>query len=56
MFKVFYEGVPFARVPSIEEAVSLSLAVHRTANEPHKITVVDIEKDNEVISFSLTEK
>lgn len=56
MFKVFYEGVPFARVPSIEEAVSLSLAVHRTANESHKITVVDIEKDTEVISFFLNEK
>lgn len=52
MFQVFYEGCLFGAVKSIEEAVSLALAVHRSSNVPHNVDVYDVkDMDHIIVKF-----
>lgn len=51
MFTVMFQSAVFGNVSSIEEAVSLAMAVHRSSNVPH---VVKIFNDVDcVITFTL---
>lgn len=56
MYKVYFEGKPFASVPDIENACALALSVHRSSNINHVVYVNHVVKDDEfnIITFSLS--
>lgn len=51
MYKVFFNDSLFGEVKAIEEAVSLSLAVHRSSNVKHEVKVLDVNS-NLVLTFN----
>lgn len=51
MYKVFFNESLFGEVKVIEEAVSLSLAVHRSSNVKHEVKVLDVNS-NLVLTFN----
>lgn len=50
MYKVLFNGVVYAEIKTLEEAVSLSLAIHRSSNVTRDVTVAD-ETGNEFLCF-----
>lgn len=51
MYKVKFNGVLYATVSSLEEAVSLALAVHRSSNVRHDVLVGSENDENEFLKF-----
>lgn len=51
MYKVKFNGVLYATVGTLEEAVSLALAVHRSSNVKHDVLVGSENDDNEFLKF-----
>ena len=41
MYKVEFCDVPFGTFENLEDAVALALAVHRSSNVPHSVTVIN---------------
>ena len=55
MFSVYFESSLVAKLPTLEDSVSLALALHRSSNVKHVVCLKNVD-NSEVIRFSSFDK